>query len=66
MERAAWRFHLAVCAPCRRFRRQLAMLHGVLKQMAVGGAFVSRDFASELSAPARERIRRIIAARLRR
>ena len=60
-ERWGLGLHLAICISCRRFRRQLALLHRALRQLAQGDRINLPG--PELPPQARQRIRRTLAER---
>jgi hypothetical protein len=59
-ERWALRMHLLVCRPCRRFRRQLALLRDVLRQVCDQVEQDPGAAAGELSPAARGRLQRLV------
>lgn len=64
-ERISLRFHTFVCAACRTYRRQLAVIHRAMMQHGLGDADSASEFADvKLSAEARDRIRKALDQRL--
>lgn len=65
-ERWALRLHLWICASCRRFERQIALLRQVLRLLGRRAEVGLGDVAlaaADLAPEARERIRQALAAR---
>ncbi|MDY7108491.1 MAG: zf-HC2 domain-containing protein [Planctomycetota bacterium] len=59
-ERWALRFHLVICAPCRRFRRQLAFLRRLWAEMQKRFATGEVPLQEGLSQSARARMQQMI------
>jgi len=62
-ERVALRVHLLCCRPCRRFRRQLALIRNALSVLADGIDAASLVPGAALSPEARRRIGAAVADR---
>ena len=62
-ERVALRFHTTVCRSCRRFRKQLAAMRGLLGGLETRAADASKDADEALSQEARLRMQRLIESR---